>query len=89
MKKKIAMVLALGMALTAGNSVACLAAENDGEDASGKTLKIGVSWSQYNDALYYSWGEGLEKVMNDTCKEHGYDSVELHMWHIYTGGLRI
>lgn len=76
MKKKIAMVLALGMALTAGNSVACLAAENDGEDASGKTLKIGVSWSQYNDALYYSWGEGLEKVMNDTCKEHGYDSVE-------------
>lgn len=76
MKKKIAMVLALGMALTAGNSVACLAAENDGEDASGKTLKIGVSWSQYNDALYYSWGEGLEKVMNDTCEEHGYDSVE-------------
>lgn len=76
MKKKIAAVLALGMILTVGNGVTCLAAENEGTEEAGKTLKIGVSWSQYNDALYYSWGEGLEKAMNDTCKDHGYDSVE-------------
>lgn len=76
MTRKIAMVLAIGMAATMMTGVTCSAAETDGENESGKTLKIGVSWSQYNDALYYSWGEGLEKVMNDTCKENGYDSVE-------------
>ena len=70
MKRKMAMVLTLGMAFAMMGGYACHAEE------SGKTLKLGVSWTHYNDALFYSWGDGLKKVMEETCKDHGYDSVE-------------
>lgn len=69
MKKRIAMVLSLGMALSMLGGFTSSAEE-------GKTLKLGVSWTHYNDALFYSWGDGLEKIMDETCADHGYDSVE-------------
>lgn len=69
MKKRLAVALSLGMALSMMGGFACQAEE-------GKTLKLGISWTHYNDSLFYSWGEGLEKIMAETCKDHGYDSVE-------------
>lgn len=48
----------------------------DSAPAGGKVLKVGVSWAHYNDALFYAWGEGMEQVLKDNCKDHGYDSVE-------------
>lgn len=69
MKKRLAMALSLGMALSMLGGLACHAEE-------GKTLKLGISWTHYNDSLFYSWGDGLKKVMDETCADHGYDSVE-------------
>lgn len=43
--------------------------------ADGKVLKIGISWAHCNDALFYSWRDGLKKALDETCKDHGYDSV--------------
>ena len=69
MKKLVAAAMTFGLTLALAGSFSVQAEE-------GKTLKIGVSWTHYNDALFYSWGDGLEKVMDETCKDHGYDSVE-------------
>ena len=44
--------------------------------ADGNVLKVGVSWAHYNDALFYAWGDGMKAVLDESCQEHGYDSVE-------------
>ena len=48
----------------------------DSAPEGGKVLKVGVSWTHYNDALFYAWGDGMEQVLKDNCKDHGFDSVE-------------
>ena len=96
MKRKLAIVLSLALAISAlagcgskeapaADTPAAEAPEaeaqapapaEDGAAAGGKVLKVGVSWAHYNDALFYAWGEGMEQVLKDNCKDHGYDSVE-------------
>lgn len=69
MKKRLAMVMALGMALSMMGGVAAQAEEDN-------VLKVGISWAHYNDALFYSWGEGLEEILQNTYADEGYESFE-------------
>ncbi|MDC7291646.1 sugar ABC transporter substrate-binding protein [Blautia schinkii] len=68
----------LGVALTVTMTATMLGAGAATVSAAegGETLKIGFSWSHKNDSLFYSFDESLAKVMDETCKEHGYDAVE-------------
>ena len=67
MKKIVSIVLALVMIL----SLASIASAEE------KTLKVGVSWAHYNDALFYAWGDGIEQVLKTQAPEHGYTNVEI------------
>ncbi len=67
MKKLVSVVLALVLVL----SLVTIASAEE------KTLKVGVSWAHYNDALFYAWGDGIQQVLESQAAEHGYDKVEI------------
>ena len=70
MKKVLATIIAVGAAAAMLGAFPAAADE-------AKTLKVGVSWAHCNDALFYSWRDGLKEIMEETAPDHGYDSVEM------------
>lgn len=67
MKKLLSLALALIMVLCVAGAMA----------EGGNTLKVGISWAHYNDALFYAWGDGIAQVLETSAGEHGYDNVEI------------
>lgn len=67
MKKWLVIVLTAMMVLSLAT---CACAEE-------KTLKVGISWAHYNDALFYAWGDGIEEIFTTTAADHGYTGVEI------------